>query len=265
MLQISELRVSLTQITRQDHKIHNVDDKFTITYSWINIIRVLKTQSRSTSKSGKTVFQNFLPQNSIFRDMMLCHWVISSQHSFKTQGPLNDTEWCKNLKFRNFLSVKKFISNAYMHQWHGWTSSWPKCPRDMGWWQIPLLLVPPYFRSFNVFEKGSLHESINNTHKTTWKEITYKCGPKQFQSFDKFCKNMCSVTQKYGAYIHRHIHTYFNTGKHIKAKIEELFPTSNILKSQKRSRISDLNCGIFLFWVCHIDKYHIYTIWSQWL
>lgn len=187
MLQISELRVSLTQITKQDHKIHNVDDRFIITYSWINIIKVLKTQSRSTTTSCKTIFQN-LSQNSIFRDMMLCHWVISSQHSFKMQEPLNDTECCKNLIFHNFLSIKKFISNTHMHQWHGWTSSWPKCPRDMGWWQIPLLLFPPYSRSFSVFEKGSLHESINNTHMAIWKEITYNCGPKHFQSFDKFCK-----------------------------------------------------------------------------
>jgi hypothetical protein len=49
-------------------------------------------------------------------DMMLCHWVISSQHSFKKQEPLNDTECCKNLKFHNFLSIKKFISNTHMHQ-----------------------------------------------------------------------------------------------------------------------------------------------------
>jgi len=114
VLQKSELRVSLTQITKKDHKIHNVDDKFTITHSWINITKVLKTQSRSTTKSGKTVFQNFLSQNSIFRDMMQCHWVISSQHSFKAQEPLNDTECCKNLKFHNFLSVKK-IHIKYIH------------------------------------------------------------------------------------------------------------------------------------------------------
>jgi len=33
VLQKSELRVSLTQITKKDHKIHDVDDKFTITHS----------------------------------------------------------------------------------------------------------------------------------------------------------------------------------------------------------------------------------------
>jgi hypothetical protein len=187
---------------------------------------------------------------------MLCHWVISSQHYFKMQEPLNDTECCKNLIFHNFLSVKKLISNTYMHQWHGWTCSWPKCPRDMGWWQIPLLLFPPYFRSFNDFEKGSLHDSINNTHMTTWKEITYNCGPKQFKSFDMFCKT-CVLWHRSMVHAFTDIHTHFNTGKHIKSKIKELFPTSNILKSQERSRISYLNCGIFLFRVCHIDKYHI--------
>lgn len=189
MLQISELIVSLTQITKQDHKIHNVDDKFTITYSCIILLRFWKHNPEVQQNQVK-VFQNFLFQNSIFKDMMLCHWVISSQHSFKKQEPLNDTECCKNLKFHNFLSIKKFISNTHMHQWHGWTCRWPKCPRDIGWRQIPLLLFPPYFRSFHVFEKGSLHESINNKYMTTWKEITYKCGPKQFQNFDKFCK-MC--------------------------------------------------------------------------
>ena len=114
VLQTSELRVSLTQITKQDHKIHNVDDKFTVTYSWTNIIKVLKTQCRSTTTSGKTVFQNFLSNNSIFRDMMLYHWVISSQDSFKMQEPLNDTECCKSLKFHNFQSVKK-IHLKYIH------------------------------------------------------------------------------------------------------------------------------------------------------
>jgi 20S proteasome alpha/beta subunit len=39
VLQISELRVSLRQIIKQDHKIHNMDDKFTITYSGMNTIK----------------------------------------------------------------------------------------------------------------------------------------------------------------------------------------------------------------------------------
>jgi hypothetical protein len=179
------------------------------------------------------------------------------------QEPLNDTECCKNLKFHNFLSIKKFISNTYMHHWQGWTCSWPKYPMKMGRQQIPLLLFPPYFRSFTVSEKGSLHEVyiIHIWHRG--KKLLTTAHQNKFKVLIYFAKHMCSVTKKYGTYIHiyihRHIHTHFNTWKHIKPKIKELFPTSNTLQSQKRTRISDLNCGIFLFWVCHTDKYYIQT------